>query len=149
MELVEVELGNLETARGYVNRVRTRAADNAGWVKADTAAGAPNYSGFAANYKVGLYNSAWTDADAARTAVRFERRIELAMEGHRFFDLVRYGTAAAELNAYAAHEVSSGYTLLSGASFTAGRNEYYPVPQSEIDKSFDKGAATLKQNSGY
>ena len=145
----EVELGNLETARDYVNRVRARAADNSGWVKADTAAGAPNYGGFAANYKVGLYTAVWTNPDDARTAVRFERRIELAMEGHRFFDLVRYGTAATELNAYAAHETSSGYTLMNGATFTASKNEFYPVPQSEIDKSFDKGAATLKQNPGY
>jgi len=144
---VEVEVGSLAQAQTYVNTVRTRAADNTGWVKAVT--GGANYGGFAANYKVGLYTVPWATQDEARIAVRFERRIELAMEGHRFFDLVRYGTIAAELNAYAAHEIGSGYTLMNGATFTTGKNEYYPVPQSEIDKSFDKGASTLKQNAGY
>ncbi len=143
----QVEVGTLAQAQTYVNMVRTRAADPTGWVKA--IAGGANYNGYAANYKVGLYSTAWPDQATARTAVQFERRLELAMEGHRFFDLVRYGTAAAELNAYAAHEISSGYVLLNGAIFTAGKNEYYPVPQSEIDVSTIAGKPTLTQNPGY
>jgi len=74
----EVETGNLEKAREYVNLVRVRAKNPAGYVKKGD--GSP-----AANYKLDLYNSVWTDQNFARKAVRFERRIELGMEGHRFF----------------------------------------------------------------
>ncbi len=145
-----IEAGTLDSARYFVNLVRARAADPSGWVQAITNKPGFNFSGYAANYKIGLYTTPWVDPDAARTAVRFERRLELGMEGSRFFDLVRYGTADVELNAYANHERSvSGYTLLNGATFVKGKNEYYPVPQDQIDKSFDKGQATLKQNPGY
>ena len=71
------------------------------------------------------------------------------MEGQRFFDLVRYGTAAAELNAYVAKEVSYGYSLLAGASFKAGQSEYFAIPQNEIDASTIAGKPTLTQNPGY
>ena len=71
------------------------------------------------------------------------------MEGHRFFDLVRYGTAATVLNAYAQHEVASGYTLMKGATFTAGKSEYFAIPQAQIDLSTKNGTPTLKQNPGY
>lgn len=133
----EVEIGSLEKARDYVNRVRARAANPAGWVK--TEAGVP-----AANYKVGLYTSAWTDQTVARKAVQFERRLELAMEGHRFFDLVRYGTADVVLNAYINGEKTKR-TYLSGATFTKGKNEYFPIPQAQIDLS----KSVLIQNPGY
>ena len=62
--------------------------------------------------------------------------LELAMEGHRFFDLVRWGTAATELNAYVAHEVASGYTLIQGATFKP-TSIYFAIPQQEIDASTD------------
>lgn len=133
----EVEIGSLEKARDYVNRVRARAANPAGWVK--TEAGVP-----AANYKVGLYTSAWTDQTIARKAVQFERRLELAMEGHRFFDLVRYGNADVVLNAYITGEKSKR-TYLSGATFTKGKSEYFPIPQAQIDLS----KSVLIQNPGY
>ena len=147
---VEVEIGDLNVAQGYVNMVRARAADPTGWVKA--IAGGANYGGYAANYFIKQYPAGYFTGigqDNARIYVRFERRLELAMEGHRFFDLVRYGTADVDLKAYATHEISSGYSLLNGATFTKGKNEYYPVPQSEIDNSHLKGTATLTQNPGY
>jgi len=78
----------------------------------------------------------------------FERRLELAMEGERFFDLVRYGTAATELNAYVAKEVSYGYQLLQGAVFKP-TSIYFAIPQQEIDNSSQGGKATLTQNPGY
>lgn len=135
----EVELGNLEKAREYVNRVRARAANPSTWVK--------NSSGSnAANYVIGLYNSAWTDAAVAREAVRFERKIELSGEGHRFFDLVRWGVAASVINAYLQNEAAKLPATFGGATFTAGRNEYYPIPQSQIDIH---GADILSQNPGY
>jgi len=128
----EVEGNNLEKARAYVNEIRTRAADPSGWVKAT--AGSPNFNGYASNYKVGLYTTAWTDPALARKAVHFERKLEFGMEGHRFFDLVRWGEAAATLNKYLDYE-SKLRTYLQGATFKEGKNEYYPIPQRQIDLS--------------
>ena len=132
----EVEVGSLERARTLVNLVRARAANPASWVP-----GSP------ATYSVGLYAS-FPSQDVARTAVRFERRLELAMEGHRFFDLVRWGVAATTLNAYIAKEKSLRQYLQS-ATFVAGKSEYFPIPQGEIDQSQVDGVPTLKQNPGY
>lgn len=136
----EVEAGSLENARALVNQIRGRAANPAGFVK--------NGALPAANYKVGLYTTPWTDKVAARKAVRFERKLELAMEGHRFFDLVRWGDAATALNAYLTYEKTKR-SYLNGASFTAVNDEYFPIPQGQIDRSVDAGKATLKQNPGY
>jgi len=136
----EVELGNLEKARTLVNQVRTRAANPAGFVM--------DGANPAANYKVGLYTATWTDQAVARKAVRFERRIELGMEGHRFFDLVRWGVAAAEKNAYYTREKAKR-SYLTGATFTAGKNEIFPIPAKAITQSAKDGTPTLKQNPGY
>ncbi len=137
----EVELDDLEAARTLVNEVRQRAANPAGFVK--TSAGTD-----AANYLIGLYTTAWTDKDFARKAVRFEERLELGMEGHRFFDLVRWDIAAPTLNAYIAGEKSKR-TYMASAVFVAGKHEYFPIPLQEILNSQVKGEFTLKQNPGY
>jgi starch-binding outer membrane protein, SusD/RagB family len=137
----EVEVGSLEKAREYVNQIRTRAANAADFVKAADGTNA-------ANYVIGNYTAAWTNKDVARNAVQFERKLELAMEGHRFYDLVRYGTADAVLNAYITYE-STLRTFMRGARFTKGKSEYFPIPQSEIVNSSVGGKATLKQNPGY
>lgn len=136
----EVEAGSLEKAREYVNMVRSRAADPSTWVKKVST------GDNAANYVIGLYNTPWSDQVAARTAVRFERKLELSGEGHRFFDLVRWGIAADVLNPYLQHDGAKLASALGGATFTAGKNEYYPIPQSQIDI---QGAAVLTQNPGY
>jgi starch-binding outer membrane protein, SusD/RagB family len=134
----EVELGNLNRARELVNQVRARAANPAGFVKRPDGTNA-------ANYRINQYTAPWTDAAVARNAVRFERRIELGMEGHRFYDLVRWGVAGPVLNAYLTYE-SSKLAFFRGARFTPGKNEYYPIPQVQIDNT---GPGILKQNPGY
>lgn len=158
---VEVEIGSLDKAEEYVNRVRARAANPAGWVKtyindADPSVG--NTDTPAANYKVGLYNGQFKalGKDAARERVRFERKIELAMEGHRFFDLQRYdngsGYMANTINAYISHETNvPGFTYSNrlGVTFVKGKNELYPIPQVEIDLSISEGIEQLKQNPNY
>jgi hypothetical protein len=135
----EVEVGSLERARELVNRVRARAANPNGWVKNEDGSNA-------ANYVIGLYNNPWVDRNLARDAVRFERKLELGMEGHRFFDLVRWGIAQQTLNAYMAHENENlpARTFLGG-SFDP-HNVRMPIPQFEIDLL---GADVLRQNPGY
>ena len=99
---------------------------------------------FASKYKTQPYPAGgWTQA-YARTALQWERRLEFATEGHRFFDLVRWGIAAQILNQYIAVE-KVRRPFLATAVFTAGRDEYLPIPQSEI--TFTNGL--YKQIPGY
>ena len=135
----EIEAGSLDKALDYVNQVRARAANSAHWVKN------PDGSN-AANYDIALYSS-FPSKDFATKALRMERKLELSGEGHRFFDLVRWGIAADELNKYLPYETSKGLvTKFGGARFTAGKNEYYPIPQTQIDI---QGSDVLSQNPGY
>jgi hypothetical protein len=138
---VEVELGNPDAARGYVNQIRRRAANPDGFVK--KADGTP-----AANYVIKEYQQAWTNQDLARKAVQFEQRLEFGMEGHRRFDLVRWGIAAETLNAYYAVE-GNKRTYLRGVQFVKGKHEYFPIPLQEILNSQVGGTPTLTQNPGY
>jgi hypothetical protein len=110
------------------------------------------------NYKVSPYApGAFTALGQANAllAIQFERRLELAMEGQRFFDLARYdngtGSMAATLNAYVAVEKNrSGFYLVNNtAVFTKGVNEYFAIPQQEIDAENATGKIFLKQNPGY
>jgi hypothetical protein len=132
----DVELGNLTGALTLVNSVRARAATLPAATE-KVVDGAP-----AANYVVKQYPS-FPSQDYARTAVRFERRLELAMEGHRFYDLVRWGTLKQTLEPYFSFE--SNYTkYLSGVVITP-EDEYFPIPQDQLDRS----NGILKQNPGY
>jgi hypothetical protein len=158
----EVEAGSLENARTIVNEIRTRAG-----VKVQGTGGeAPNYGDRAkvavpindpsitwATYKVGLYTTPFADQTAARTAVRYERRLELAMEGQRFFDLRRWGIAAQTLNAYltgiAGGAENARRLQLRSAEPFAARHAFYPIPSIQIELSKAAGGAGLKQNQGW
>lgn len=159
----EIEVGSLDKAEEYVNQIRNRAADKTGWVYANA-----NYSAAtgtyapqttpAANYSIKPYPAgafAAKGQEYARNAVHFERRLELAMEGHRFFDLQRWdngsGSMADILNAYVAKEKTrySFYYIVNTAIFKKGINEYFAIPQVQIDAENATGEANLKQNPGY
>ena len=132
-----IELGQQDKALPLINQVRARAAASTNRLKKSDGT-------FASNYNVQPYPAAgWTQA-YARQALQWERRLEFATEGHRFFDLVRWGIAAPTLNQYIAVE-KTRRTFLATAVFTAGRDEYLPIPQSEI--TFTNGL--YKQNPGY
>ncbi|HEX8355889.1 MAG TPA: RagB/SusD family nutrient uptake outer membrane protein, partial [Segetibacter sp.] len=135
----EIEVGSLTKAREYINRVRARAA----------ASPVLNGAANAANYLVGQYTTEFASKDAARKAVRFERKLELGMEGHRFFDLVRWGIADVELNSYLAKEGARRVEALGGSTFVKGKHEYLPIPEFAITQSVINGQPTLKQNPGY
>ena len=141
----EVEVGVLEKAREYVNMIRARASGCT--VAIDYSNNCYNGEP-SANYFADTYQTAWSDQVLARKAVRFERRLELALEGHRFFDLVRWGIAAEYINEYLETE-KTRISHLIGAEFVAGKHEYFPIPQQEIDLSVVDGKPLLKQNPGY
>ena len=86
----------------------------------------------AAHYVVNPYPAGYFTASTALPAIYFERKLELACEGNRFFDLARWGIAAQTLNAYFGFEGKLTGDLSTG-NFTAGKNEYFPIPQQEID----------------
>ncbi|MCP9765310.1 RagB/SusD family nutrient uptake outer membrane protein [Lacihabitans soyangensis] len=144
----EIELGNLAAAEGYVNMIRERAQK--GSVQDPTV----NY--VVKPYPAGTF--ATKGADFARNATRMEQRLEFAMEGHRFFDLVRWGIAEKVLNKYAAEEAAPGKEpsgrvfnkrgYMAGKTFTS-KNNYFPLPQDEILNSQKDGKPTLVQNTGY
>ena len=134
-----IELGQQDNARPLINQIRKRASESTGMTRfADGTA--------PSNYMIAEYdgvNLAWTQENA-RIALQWERRLEFALESPRFFDLVRWGIAAPTLNAYLEKE-KTRHDFLNNAKFTAGRDEYFPIPQREID--FTK--KLYVQNVGY
>lgn len=142
----EVEVGSLERARDLVNQVRRRAGGCAqGPVGGPVAVAITDNSITWATYKVGEYTAPWSSKDAARDAVRRERRLELATEGHRIFDLRRWNIVKPTIDAFRAYEK----TVINGALDAAGpveaRHNVFPLPGVEIDLS----AGALKQNEGF
>jgi hypothetical protein len=132
----EINLGDAASGVGFINQVRTRAAKPVNIVK--TASGTA-----AANYKIGNYPSTLSVTDAMK-ALKLERRLELCLEGQRFYDLARWGDAATVLNNYFQTEGNLRPWLKSG-NFVKNKHEYLPIPQSEIDKSF----GIYQQNQFY
>ena len=147
------DAGDLTTSANYVNQIRARAANKTSWVYkgSDYDAASASYTNQttpADNYKIGLYPVPFPSKDYAVKAVHFERRLELAMEGQRFFDLVRWGTADQVLNAYYARE-KLFRPLKANAHWQSGKNEVMPIPQGEIDNMNSDGTVRLTQNPGY
>lgn len=135
-----IELDREKEALPLINMIRKRAKNSTERTKKTDGTYPSNY--FISEYADGT-NIQWTKENA-RKALQWERRLEFAMESPRFFDLVRWGIAEQTLNGYLQVE-KTRRTFLSSAKFTKGRDEYYPIPQREID--FTKGL--YKQNPGY
>ena len=127
-----VATGNLEKARGYVNQVRQRAINSP---RADSSP----------NYVIDTYNSSWTDAAVARKAVRFERRLELGMEGQRLFDLRRWGNFVDVMNAYIANEARTIANYGQKSQAAQSKHMMLPIPLNAIDTS----EGNLTQNPGF
>ena len=122
------QLGQTSEAIALVNTVRERAANMAA---NSVVSNYPNKYGV--RYAVGKYNGSYSK-DQTMKIIKMERRLELAMESERFFDLVRWGDAATVLNKYYSTE-SEKMNFLSGSQFTANKNEYLPVPFEQMAAS--------------
>lgn len=156
----EMEVGSPATALSYVNMVRGRAANPAGWVykNADYDAATATYKATSASapadtYKIGLYQpGSFDNKDFAMKAILFERYLELSQEGHRFFDLQRWdngtGLMANTLNAYAGAEKTRPgfYNVNPTSTFDKGVDEFFPLPQGQLDQANSFGPVVLKQN---
>ena len=120
------QLGDADKAIALVNQIRSRAAGSTQMI-----------SGYQGSYGVKMYvanyKGSFSKEDVIKI-VKMERRLELAMESERFFDLVRWGDAATVLNKYYAEEIGS-CAIYSNAHFTANKDEYLPIPFSQIAAS--------------
>ena len=124
----QAQLGQTGEAMSLVNQVRSRANSMI------TNSVVSNYATkYGVHYAVGKYNGTYSN-DEAMKIIKMERRLELAMESERFFDLVRWGDAATVLNKFYSSE-SEKMNFLSGSQFTANKNEYLPVPFEQMAAS--------------
>ena len=137
-----IQLDRQDEALPLINKIRQRAANSTGRLK--FADGTP-----VMNYKIGLYepgvNCTWTKEFALK-AMQWENRLELAGEGRRFFNLLRWGILEPTINAYFAKEMTrEGREWIESGHFIAGRDEYRPIPQAQIALS----RGVYVQNPGY
>ncbi|MBD5175238.1 MAG: RagB/SusD family nutrient uptake outer membrane protein [Bacteroidales bacterium] len=124
-----IELGQLEEARTIINDIRQRAANSI-----------DKHIDYAADFcEIALYPSSYfSTKESARECLRWERRLEMAMESSRYFDLRRWGIASTTLNAYFEYEKNSAYDgvqygqYYQDAHYTAGKNEFYPIPYNQL-----------------
>ncbi len=129
------QLGQTDQAINLVNQLRSRAATSTQMISSY-----PN--AFGVDIYISTYRPGYSKEDVVKI-VKMERRLELAMESERFFDLVRWGDAATVLNKYFAEEISH-CSIYSAAHFTANKDEYLPIPFSQISAS----NGHYKQNIG-
>ena len=124
-----VELNRLGEARTIINDIRQRAKNSIG-----------KHISYAADQcDIALYpESYFQTKDQARQCLRWERRLEMAMENGRYFDLRRWGIASQTLNKFFETEQNVEYDgqtyaqYYKDAHFSAGKNEYYPVPYNQL-----------------
>lgn len=124
-----IELGKLEEARQIINDIRQRAANSV-----------EKHIAYAKDFcEISLYPSSYfANQDKARECLRWERRLEMAMESSRYFDLRRWGIASKVLNAYFQTEQNSSYDgvrygqYYQDAHYTPGKNEFYPIPYNQM-----------------
>lgn len=139
-----IQLERQDEALPIINQIRTRAKNS----RPVLAWNAQSETDYAANYIINTYqpgvNCTWTKEYALK-ALMFERKLELAMEGERFFDLVRWGTVEKVLNIEYLPKESILHDYLKTGSFVQGRDEYLPIPQAQIN--FSK--QLYQQNPGY
>jgi hypothetical protein len=168
----EVEVGTLANALAIVNQIRARAGQvGQGCGSADTVltnryptcvgdtrmAVPMVLSGSTYSltepwgvYRIGLYTTPFASQAAARTAVRYERRLELAMEGQRFFDLRRWGAADTTIANYiAAEKAPNRIPYLALATPYVARHAFYPIPSVQIELSRVGTEDRLVQNPGW
>ena len=137
-----IELDRLAEARTIINAIRLRAKNSVN-----------KHIEYAKDQcDIALYpESYFQDKETARKCLRWERRLEMAMENGRFFDLRRWGIASETLNKYFESEQKDQYgeqtyaQYLKDAKFTPGKNEFYPVPYNQL--YYIPGL--YKQNKGY
>ena len=125
----EAMTGSDDLGLGEVNAIRTRAANSAGFVK--EADGTTN----ATNYVIGNYAS-FADQAAAMKAIKFERKLELGLEGHRYYDLQRWGDVQTTLNRILTYEKTMEWgSSLYGDATVGPEDVNFPIPQRQIDVS--------------
>ena len=120
------QLGDSGKAIDLVNQIRARAASST-----------QMFADYPTRYGVKIYMTQYKgsyDKAAALKIVKMERRLEMGMECERFFDLVRWGEAAQVLNKYYAEEIDN-CSIYREARFTADKDEYLPIPASQIAAS--------------
>ena len=120
------QLGDSGKAIDLVNQIRARAASST-----------QMFADYPTRYGVKIYITQYKgsyDKAAALKIVKMERRLEMGMECERFFDLVRWGEAAQVLNKYYAEEIDN-CSIYREARFTADKDEYLPIPASQIAAS--------------
>jgi len=133
----EVGGAEIPNALAWVNLVRNRAKNMTYVQNTDG-------TGPAANYVVEPYAD-FADQDFAIKAVRHERRLELGMEGHRLFDLRRWGNAETIMNNYIANEARTINRIADKFAPYSSKHDLLPIPITAIDIS----AGVLTQNPGW
>jgi starch-binding outer membrane protein, SusD/RagB family len=153
----EVETNDLANALIHTNLVRTRAmakAQGLGTSSANIAVPINDPSITWAKYTISPYTAAqFVDQATARATVRTERRLELAMEGQRFFDLKRWGvmqsTIAAYINGVGGGNEKTRRNYLPSAELPGARHDNFPIPTTQVELSKVEGETRVPQNTGW